>query len=154
MTKNDTTLYRSCNRELRHTLRVHHAICDKRVRDLGIHPSQHMLLMHLSAMREIDSQKELAAHMGISPAALAVSLGKLEAGGYIEKEISAADGRVKTLAITEKGRALVADSKRIFDGIDREMFEGISDTEASAFFEVLKRIHQNLDRMKENEERK
>ena len=147
-------LYHECNRELRHTLRAHHAICDGRVRSLGIHPSQHMLLMHLSLREEIASQKELAEHMHISPAALAVSLGKLESGGYIAKEVSGSDSRVKTLAITEKGRALVSDSKCIFDRIDREMFAGVSDEEASLFWDVLKRLHKNLDRMKENEEQK
>ena len=147
-------LYRLANREMRHVMRTHHAICDGRARGLGVHPSQHMLLMHLSTMEEIGSQRELAEHMGISPAALAVSLGKLESGGYIAKEVSSYDCRVKTLAITEKGRALVAESKTIFDGIDREMFAGISEDEARAFFEVLRRLHQNLDRMKEKEEKK
>ena len=75
----------------------------------------------MSFMTEIGSQKELAEHLGISPAALAVSLGKLEAGEYVAKEVSDSDSRVKTITITEKGRALVADSKRIFDGIDDEM---------------------------------
>lgn len=146
--------YRACTRELRHTLRAHHAICDGRVRGLGIHPSQHMLLMHLSMSEEIRSQKELAEHMQISPAALAVSLGKLEAGGYIAKEISGSDGRVKTLAITEKGRALVAESKCIFDRLDRAMFSGISDAESAVFRDVLQRIRQNLERIKETEEEK
>ena len=148
----NTELFRTCNRELRHTLRVHHAICESRVRDLGIHPAQHMLLMHLS-MREIGSQRELAAHMGISPAALAVSLGKLEAGGYVEKEISGSDSRVKTLAITEKGRALVADSKCIFDDIDRQMFKGISDEETATLLGLLQRLRKNLDGMKGEEEK-
>ena len=154
MKNEEKDLFRSTNREMRHVMRAHHAICDGRVRDLGVHPSQHMLLMHLSTMEEIGSQKELAAHMGISPAALAVSLGKLESGGYITKEISGHDCRVRTLAITEKGRALVAESKSVFDGIDREMFAGIAEDEALAFFAVLTRLHQNLDRMKEKEEKK
>ncbi len=154
MEKKKSNLYRSFNRELRHMLRVHHAVCDSRVKSLGIHPSQHMLLMHLAEKKEISSQKALAEHMRISPAALAVSLGKLEAGGYIEKETSESDSRVNTLTITEKGRALMRDSKRIFDGIDDEMFCGISDDALLSLIETLKTMHANLNNMKEKEEAK
>lgn len=143
-------LYREFSRELRHMLRVHHAVCDSRVKALGIHPSQHMLLMHLSEKKEISSQRELAEHMHISPAALAVSLSKLESGGYIERGISESDSRVNTLAITEKGRALVLESKEIFDGIDAETFKNVSDEELTAFIETLKKMHANLTNMKES----
>ena len=148
------TLYHAFHRELRHMLRVHHAVCESRVKALGIHPAQHMLLMHLAEKSEISSQKELAEHMHISPAALAVSLGKLEAAGYIAKDVSGTDSRVKTLTITPKGAALVSDSKAVFDGIDSVMFAGISDEELSAFISVLKRMHENLYNMKESEESK
>ena len=151
MEQNKGKLFREFHRELRHMLRVHHAVCDSRVKALGIHPSQHMLLMHLSEREEIASQKELAEHMHISPAALAVSLGKLEMGGYIEKETSESDSRVNTLTITEKGRALVHKSKSIFDEIDTVTFQGISDEELSRFIQTLKAMHTNLNNMKETE---
>ena len=153
MAQEKELLYRTVHRELRHMLRVHHAVCDSRVKDLGVHPSQHMLLMHLATRNEIASQKELAEHMHISPAALAVSLSKLEAGGYIEKETSGIDGRAKTLAITEKGRALVAESKRVFDAVDAEAFEGISDEALTLFIETVQKMHSNLVKMKEKEEK-
>ena len=144
-------IYHAFHRELRHMLRTHHAVCESRVKALGIHPAQHMLLMHLAEKKEISSQRELAEHMNISPAALAVSLGKLEAGGYIEKEISECDSRVKTLSITEKGRAMVADSKRVFDGIDAETFADISEEALLDFIAILKTMHTNLTNMKESE---
>ena len=146
------SLYHDFNRELRHMLRVHHAVCESRVKALGIHPAQHMLLMHLAEKREIASQRALAEHMHISPAALAVSLGKLEAAGYIERAASESDSRTNILSITEKGRALVLESKRVFDGIDAQMFDGISDEALAAFAETLKKMHANLNTMKESEE--
>ena len=146
------TAYQSFHRELRHMLRIHHAVCDGRVKALGIHPAQHMLLFHLACKKEIHSQKELAAHMRISPAALAVSLGKLEAAGYIEKETSERDNRVKSLAITEKGRAMLEESKEMFDGIDCATFAGIGDDELIAFTATLKKMRENLETLKEGEE--
>ena len=145
------SVYQDFHRELRHMLRIHHAVCDSRVKALGIHPAQHMLLFHLACKREIRSQKELAAHMRISPAALAVSLGKLEAAGYIAKETSESDSRVKSLAITERGRSMLDTSKEMFDGIDRATFAGISDEELAAFTETLKKMRDNLSALKEGE---
>ena len=147
-------LYHTFNRELRHMLRTHHAVCDGKVKALGIHPAQHMLLMHLAKKGEIGSQKELAEHMHISPAALAVSLGKLEMAGYIAKDVSDADSRVKTLAITPKGSSLVADSKSVFDSIDAVMFAGISEEELQSCVALLQRMQNNLLNMKESEEQK
>ena len=147
-------LYHTFNRELRHMLRTHHAVCDGKVKALGIHPAQHMLLMHLSKNGEIGSQKELAAHMHISPAALAVSLGKLEAAGYVAKDVSSADSRVKKLTITPKGASLVADSKAVFDSIDAVMFSGISEEELCGFVALMQRMQSNLSNMKESEEEK
>jgi DNA-binding MarR family transcriptional regulator len=146
------TLYQTFNRELRHILRTHHAVCDGRVKSLGLHPAQHMLLMHLACRREIASQRELAQHMHISPAALTVSLGKLETAGYIKKEASAADGRVNAISITEKGRALLDESRGVFDAIDEGMFTDISDEDVAAVTRILRKMHDNLNNMKESED--
>ena len=146
------TLYQTFNRELRHMLRTHHAVCDSRVKSLGLHPAQHMLLMHLACRREISSQRELAQHMHISPAALTVSLGKLEAAGYIKREVSAADGRVNAISITEKGRVLLDESKCVFEAIDAGMFEDISDEDVATVTRILRKMHDNLMNMKEGEE--
>ena len=147
--KGTENIYQSFHRELRHMLRTHHAVCDKEIKTLGLHPAQHMLLMHLACKKEIASQKELAEHMHISPAALAVSLSKLEAAGYIAKGTSTTDNRVKSLAITEMGRTLVADSKTVFDGIDQAMFRDIDEQEIASLITTLRKMHNNLMDIKE-----
>ena len=146
------TLYQAFNRELRHMMRTHHAVCDSRVKALGLHPAQHMLLMHLACRKEIGSQRELAEHMHISPAALTVSLGKLEAARYIKREACVSDCRVNAISITEKGRVLLEGSRTVFDGIDAGMFAGIDDGEIAAVIRVLHKMHDNLNSMKESEE--
>lgn len=146
--------YQSFHRELRHMLHTHHAVCDSRTRVLGLHPAQHRLLFHLANRREFASQKELAEHMHISPAALTVSLGKLEAAGYITKETSAADSRANIPEITEKGKRLLADSKELFDKIDAEMFAGIDEEALAPIITLLTKMNANLTNMKEGEENK
>ena len=148
------SVYQRFHRELRHMLRTHHAVCDRRARVFGLHPAQHSLLFHLAHRGEYTSQKELAEHMHISPAALTVSLGKLEAAGYITKEASASDSRANIPEITEKGKKLLSESKELFDSLDREMFAGIEEEALVPLIDLLAQMTGNLINMKEGEENK
>ena len=68
-------------------MRRHHACIERRVADLDIHHSQHRLLLHLARFESIPSQKEIAETMGISPAAVAATLKRLEREGYIARSV-------------------------------------------------------------------
>ena len=117
-----------------------------RALDEEIYRSQHRLLMHLG--KEPDcSQNELAARLDISPAAVAVSLNKLEKGGYIERKTNSDDHRSNRVAITEKGDRMIRSSIRFFEEIDCGMFEGFSQEEMEQFRLFLERAHRNLGKM-------
>ncbi len=144
-TKNDTlSIKRAFNRGVRRLTRSHHKICEKRLGSLAIHRSQHMLLMHLSRLKEPPSQKELAEHLEVSPAAVAVSLKKLEAEGYIARSATEDDSRINEITITPKGREIIEESRRILDGIDAEIFAGIGHDELLRCIETLGRIEANI----------
>lgn len=140
-------LLRESNRAIGRTLRLHHRICEKRLSALPIHRAQHMLLMRLAREESTPSQKELAACMEISTAAIAVALKKLEADGYIVRQPDKSDSRVNTISITEKGRKTVEDSRLVFDRIDEAMYEGIGREELDAFTATLKKLEENLKRV-------
>lgn len=144
-------IMRDFNREVIHLARLHHKICERRLEDLPIHRSQHMLLMHLAKTKEPPSQKELAAHLEISPAAVAVSLKKLEAEGYIARSATEDDSRVNEITITDKGRKIITESRLIFDGIDSEMFAGISEEAILTCTETLCRVNANIKALLEQE---
>ena len=102
----------------RHLGRMQHRIIEARVRLLGIHPSQHLLLMRLSDMGRFPSQTQIAEELDISPASVARTLKQLEAGGYIERCGSDVDGRRNEIAISRKGEEMVQRSKEIFAGLE------------------------------------
>ena len=102
----------------RHLGRMQHRIIEARVRSLGIHPSQHLLLMRLSDMGRFPSQTQIAEELDISPASVARTLKQLEAGGYIERCGSDVDGRRNEIAISRKGEEMVQRSKEIFAGLE------------------------------------
>ena len=127
-------------------MRRHHACVERRIGDLGIHHSQHRMLMQLAKREgELPSQKELAEVMGISPAAVATTLKRLEKEGYIARASTDEDNRRNEIRITDKGIAKVVESREIFESSDRAMFEGFSESEMATLLSYMERIDKNLD---------
>lgn len=116
---------------------------ERRVKNTGVFRSQHRLLMHLNRKPNC-SQVELADHLEVSPAAIAVSIKKLEKGGYIHRETDESDNRVHQVIITDKGRQVIEKSIIMFQEAEEEMFLGFSESEMRVLDDFLERIYQNL----------
>lgn len=65
----DTKLSRAVDMMIR-TDRMHKSMIDSRVKEIGIHRTQHRILMHLARCDKLPSQKELAERLDITPAAV------------------------------------------------------------------------------------
>ncbi|MCQ2430781.1 MAG: MarR family winged helix-turn-helix transcriptional regulator [Clostridia bacterium] len=124
--------------------RIHRSAVERRVADLGIHHSQHRMLMYLSRHDATPSQRELADVMGISPAAVTSTLKCLEKEGYITRAVTEEDNRRNRVSITEKGQLKVDESRSIFDSMDHAAFAGFSERELAEFRDLLMRMCQNL----------
>lgn len=127
-----------------HTDRLHRKEVERFAAELGVHRSQHFVLMRIADTGGCASQKELAERLEISPAALAVTLRKLEDGGYLSRNPSQNDFRTNEVALTEKGWEVRRLSKEKFSKIDEQMFDGFSDEELAAFVGFLERMQENL----------
>ena len=134
--KQCTHLFMKCNR-------LHHALVETKVSALGLHRSQHSMLLTINFNGNI-SQKELAKRMEISPAAVTVTLKKLEAQGFIERAQSEDDSRVNNITVTEKGRDIICQTGAIFDEVDEKTFAGFSEEELEEFLSYLRRVSSNL----------
>ena len=124
---------------------MHKALIDSRVRDIGIHRTQHRILMHLARHGKLPSQRELAEHLDITPAAVTGALKKIEADGYIERRLGQ-DTRYNELQITDKGRELVTRSREMFSEIDRSLFDGFTDEELDTYIMCLEKLQGNVRR--------
>ena len=125
---------------------MHRKSIEKWATDAGMHRSQHRMLMYLSRCENIPSQKDLALHFDISPAAVAGTLKKLEADGYIErgKCSERADSRYNEIRITDRGREATIQSRKYFRHVDMEAMRDFSDEELETFISFLLRIQENL----------
>ncbi len=124
--------------------RLHRSAIEAKMTATGIHKSQHMILMYLNRCKSHVSQKEIARHFEISPAAVAVSLKKLESAGFIKRNCSENDNRFNEIEITEKGKDIVNYSHTVFESIDNSAFEGICQEDKQKLAELLDKIICNL----------
>ncbi len=125
--------------------KMHRCMIDLRAKEIGMHRTQHRILMHLSRDGMLTSQKELAYRLDITPAAVTVALRKIEHDGYIERTLGH-DTRYNELKITEKGRALVNRTHELFLAADTAMFDGFSDEELDSYISYLEKIQTNIQK--------
>jgi DNA-binding MarR family transcriptional regulator len=108
--------------------------------------------MYLAASERLPSQKELADHLDISPAAVTGAIKKIEADGYIERK-QGRDNRYYELMITDKGRELVKKTKNIFCEADASMFVGFTDEELDIYISCLEKLQANIRKQYERKEK-
>lgn len=126
--------------------RMQRSVVSGRVRQTGVYRSQHQILMYI-AMNPDASQKDIARMHEVSTATIAVSLKKLEKGGYIRKAVDTLDNRCNRLQVTEKGQQVVDQSHEIFQKTEREIFAGFTEEDFLNLEKLLTRMYRNMEQM-------
>jgi len=149
--KNTTTeeKYRAIMGKLMGIMRDHKSVVDWFVNETNLHKSQHRLLMNLARLGNNVSQRDLAETLNITPAAVAVTLKKLEKNGLVGRKMAEKDNRYNEVVLTEKGKKIVKESYKVFKYADEKMFDGFSLEELDAFEGYLNRIKDNLSKKME-----
>ena len=122
---------------------MHKHLIDNIVCDIGIHRTHHIILMHLARKGRFLSQKQLSEHLGITQAAVTQALKKLEADGYIKRELGS-DNRYNEITITNRGIEVVEYTKTMFSAVDRSLFDGFSNEELESYVGFLEKIQKNI----------
>ncbi len=115
----------------------------KHAASLGLYFGQPTILEYISK-NEFCTQKELAEHLHISPPSVATTLKRMEKSGFIERKSDDFDSRKKRLVVTEKGKKILTDFRKICDETDKELFRGFTYEELDTLFMYLKRLNMNL----------
>jgi DNA-binding MarR family transcriptional regulator len=129
--------------------KLHKIAIEKAVDETGLRRNKHHMLMHLAKHGAFSSQKEIAERLGITPAAVTMTLSSLEKDGLIARK-SGQDTRFNEITITDKGLELVSRSRAHFQKVDRAAFDGISEGEVEVLESCLDKMIENLS--KETEE--
>ena len=123
--------------------RLHKKVFENEVSKTGLHRTGHFILMQLSKDGGLPSQKELAALLGITPAAVTLALGKLEEDGLVARK-AGQDTRFNEIEITESGREIVSRSREYFAKVDVCAFAGVLAEEKEIFDRVVSKLTDNL----------
>ena len=150
MEQDNFEIYKLTMRKMLRISRLHRMAFEKNISQMGIHQSQHHLLMYIAKEGEIISQKEIAERFGITPAAVARSLKLLECEGFISRANHEDDGRINRIAITDKGKEIIEKSCKMFKETDSDIFDDFDTNEIEELNRLLDKIQSEL--MKINEE--
>lgn len=123
--------------------KLHRAILERQLSKTGVYRSQHQFLMYIVCHPKA-SQKEIAERYHISTATVAVTLKKLEKGGYIHRLVHQEDNRFNQISITERGQAVVDKSMKLFQAAEEQMFRGFDEAEQTQLMGFLDRMESNL----------
>jgi DNA-binding MarR family transcriptional regulator len=144
--------------QLFHVLnRKHEMAVDDLLSQNGIANIGQPVILSILSQQEngtIESQKELARRLRVSPATVTISLKSMERDGYIKKLSNAEDLRCKPISITEKGTQAARLIDQVFETLDHGMYRGFEPEELEKISSLYRRMIENLDAMgvKENKE--
>ena len=133
------------------TNKLHKMAIETAVDEIGLHRNRHHLLMYIASHESFASQREIASGLGVTPAAITMSLSALERDGLIVRK-SGADSRYNEIAVTDKGRELIAKSRAHFTEVDKQTFAGLGEEEIASLESCLDKMIKNLKNITEDKQ--
>ncbi|WIX98472.1 MarR family winged helix-turn-helix transcriptional regulator [Amycolatopsis mongoliensis] len=111
---------------------------------LGLHPGQEALLLEL-ARTGPRIQAQLSDALGCEPPSVTLMVRKLEASGHLRRGPAPSDKRASVVELTDQGRALAGQVKRLWCELAEETVAGLPDRTVAALPETLRTMTGNVD---------
>ncbi|WP_339109193.1 MarR family transcriptional regulator [Thioclava sp. GXIMD4216] len=122
---------------------------DARASALGLTFARAQALLQI-ARNEGSSQTELAEALRIETPTLNRTLDSLEQTGFIERRAVEGDRRVRRVFLTDLSKDKAADILQYTNTLRHDLFHNLSDEEFAQLYELVQRLHVNLDDMAKN----
>ncbi len=88
---------------------------------------------------------KIASRIGKCKSTLTVLVDKLEKVGFIKREASKEDVRIKNLCLTEKGRSFENYFWNISEELNTSLWKGFSEEEQQTFLDYIERMQENIN---------
>lgn len=115
----------------------------KEMAETGLYFGQLPILEYIKR-NENCSQREIADKLQVTPASIALSTKRLQKAGLIKKAVDKGNLRCNKLSVTEKGMETTEKGRRIFNALDKKMYQGFSEEELDDLYNYLDRIILNF----------
>jgi DNA-binding MarR family transcriptional regulator len=123
--------------------RLRRILIDETFKPLNVTRSQAWLLAYLSR-RDGSTQSELADQMNLGKVAVGGLVDRLEASGMIERRAHPSDRRVNNIFLTEKGRKVVTQIRKLTLDANKDMLKGLSMKDLKTVVSVMQTFKRNL----------
>lgn len=133
-------------KSFRHFDRLHKALLNTIVFEVGLYPNQAFLLFMLQD-GNMPTQKEIANVLNVSPASIAVTLKRMAKSGLIQRLTDSKDTRCNRIAITEKGENVASGLRRKFEEVDTYIYDGFLKDERQQLLNFYVRMEKNIYRL-------
>ncbi len=111
---------------------------------LGLHPGQEALLLELARTGPA-IQSQLSEALGCEPPSVTLMTRKLEAGGYIRRKPAPSDRRASIVELTDSGKALADQVKRLWCALAEETVAGLPAETVAELPGILRTLTGNVD---------
>jgi MarR family transcriptional regulator for hemolysin len=133
------------SRELGRVQRRWRTLIDERLAHTGLTAARWTTLLQLSRCDGPVSQRDLAARVGIEGPTLVRLLDALERQGFIERQLTADDRRVKLVRLTKAAKPLLSQIERIAKEVREEVLGDVRASELRVCTAVLRTIGDRLE---------
>lgn len=123
--------------------RLHRALAQRLLRQVGLHPGQETLMMHLwdsGPQRQVDLTRALNS----DPATMTRTIGRLEKAGYVRRTPSAMDGRAMIIESTAAGEALRDQVEQIWRRLEALTTAGLDRDQQTTILDTLLQLESQL----------
>ncbi|MFB9906893.1 MarR family winged helix-turn-helix transcriptional regulator [Allokutzneria oryzae] len=123
--------------------RLHRTVAGQLLREVGLHPGQELLMMHLwehGAQR----QGELSKVLDVDASTLTRMVQRLEQTGFVRRLRCERDGRAWYVESTAAGRALRDRVVAAWEELEKIALDGLTQDQCAALAAALERMGSNL----------
>jgi DNA-binding MarR family transcriptional regulator len=114
----------------------------KRLQPLGLRPGQLSILMELEAGEDI-ALRQLAARIGLDPAAFARQIDALEDLGIVERAAHSSDARRRRLLLTGRGRQVLRRAAAAAAELERDLLAELQPKDRAAVIGALAELQHH-----------
>ena len=122
--------------------RAHHMLAGQLLREVGLHPGQELLMMHLWDVGP-QRQSALATEFDTDSASMTRTVQRLERAGYVRRIADPQDGRATLVEPTAAGLCLREQVERVWERLEQLTVGDLSVEQRRRALTSLRRLEDN-----------
>jgi MarR family transcriptional regulator, organic hydroperoxide resistance regulator len=123
--------------------RAHRYNAEIALNELGLHTGQEMILFQLWDEEGI-TPTQIAETLCVEPPTVTKMLQRLEKSGFVERRPDPEDGRISRIYLTSEGKSLQIPVQQVWNRLEAQTINGLSDMEQALLKRLLLQIQGNL----------